>query len=157
MREAWVTVATFTLPSPAHLAKARLEAEGITVSIADENIAVTAPHYAPAVGGIKLRVRRQNAQKAITILRQEPLTTESILEEMSDEDEEDARRCPRCNSSHVDYQKFPHRLAFISALVIGILLAMRTGKWYWLVLALAPTVVKKSWGCKECGYQWKAR
>src|SRR6478609_8075277 len=54
----WVTVATFGESAAAHVARLKLENEGIPVFIADENIGVALWHYSIATGGIKLQVPR---------------------------------------------------------------------------------------------------
>ena len=94
--ERFVTVATYVFPWEAQLAKARLESEGIQSVVADE---ITASLYgANAIGGIKLRVREEDAERATELL-----STLSPLPEIYLVTEEDARqvRCPECRSEHV--------------------------------------------------------
>ena len=55
------------MPS-AHIALGRLHAEGIEAMLADENLVQTDWLYSIAVGGIKLQVDRQDAQRASQIL-----------------------------------------------------------------------------------------
>jgi len=94
--ERFVTVATYVFPWEAQLAKARLESEGIRSVVADE---ITAGLYgANAIGGIKLRVREEDAERATELL-----STMQPLPEIYLVTEEDARRvrCPECRSEHV--------------------------------------------------------
>jgi len=94
--ERFVTVATYVFPWEAQLAKARLESEGIRSVVADE---ITAGLYgANAIGGIKLRVREEDAERATELL-----STLRPLPEIYLVTEEDARqvRCPECRSEHV--------------------------------------------------------
>lgn len=66
--ENWVTVAAYTSPWMAHLAKARLEADGIECELADEHTANIDWVYANAIGGVKLRVHPAAASEAHQIL-----------------------------------------------------------------------------------------
>ena len=63
-----VTVATFDDMPMAHIALGRLNAEGLTAWLADENLVQTDWLYAVAVGGIKLQVEEQDAALAVQIL-----------------------------------------------------------------------------------------
>jgi hypothetical protein len=94
--ERFVTVATYVLSWEAQLAKARLESEGIAALVADENAAGI--YGASVVGGIKLRVREEDADRATDLLAtHRPLPAIYLVTE------EDARRprCPRCRSEDV--------------------------------------------------------
>ena len=62
------TVATFDNMPSAHIAKGRLEAEGIPCWLKDENLGQTDWLYAIAVGWIKLQVEPQQARRAREIL-----------------------------------------------------------------------------------------
>jgi hypothetical protein len=94
--ERFVTVATYTFPWEAQLAKARLESAGIDSVVADE---ISAGLYgANAIGGVKLRVREADADRASA-----QLSTLRPLPEIYLVTEEDARRmrCPSCRSEDV--------------------------------------------------------
>lgn len=94
--ERFVTVATYVLPWEAQLAKARLASEGVAAVIADENAAGI--YGANAIGGIKLRVREEDAGRATALLSTDrPLPTLYLVTE------EDAQRarCPSCRSEDV--------------------------------------------------------
>jgi len=62
------TVATFDNMPAAHIAKGRLEAEGIPCWLQDENLVQTDWLYNIAVGGIKLQVETRYAERARVIL-----------------------------------------------------------------------------------------
>ena len=65
---AFATIATYDdLPS-AQIALGRLEAEGIVASLADHNLVQTDWLYAVAVGGIKLQVAPEDAERARAVL-----------------------------------------------------------------------------------------
>lgn len=63
-----ITVATFTSPWEAHIAKGRLEAEGITVYIADEHHIWVNWFYSQALGGVKLQVSDLDVPDAARVL-----------------------------------------------------------------------------------------
>lgn len=63
-----VTVATFDMPTEAHLAKGLLEANGLEVFLADELTVGVAWHLSNAVGGIKLQVAENDVERATGIL-----------------------------------------------------------------------------------------
>ena len=65
------TVATFDTIIDAHIAMGRLKTEGIPCSLMDENLVQTDMLYSPALGGIKLQVENDVADKARQILTQD--------------------------------------------------------------------------------------
>lgn len=62
------TIITFTLPHDAHLAKAKLQSEGVEVFIKDEMTAHVNHLYSGAIGGVKLQVRGVDVDAAHRIL-----------------------------------------------------------------------------------------
>jgi hypothetical protein len=67
MREL-TTVATFTYSYEAYSLKGRLEAEGIICFLENENIVTANPFYSNAVGGVQIRVKREDEQRALEII-----------------------------------------------------------------------------------------
>lgn len=63
-----VNVATFDTIIEASISKGRLEAEGVPCWLADEHMVQTDMLTSPAIGGIKLQVSEEWAQKARDIL-----------------------------------------------------------------------------------------
>lgn len=63
-----ITVATFDDMPSAHIALGRLAAEEIEATLADEHLVQTDWLYSLAVGGIKLQVRPQDAERARLVL-----------------------------------------------------------------------------------------
>jgi ribosomal protein L37AE/L43A len=94
--ERFVTLAVYVFPWEAQLAKARLVSEGIDAVVADENAAGI--YGANAIGGIKLRVREDEAERAADLLH-----TLRPLPQIYLVTEEDALRlrCPSCRSEDV--------------------------------------------------------
>jgi hypothetical protein len=63
-----VTIAVFHDPVKAHLARAQLESEGVECFLADEHMARVYSLASFAFGGMKLRVREADVDKATEIL-----------------------------------------------------------------------------------------
>lgn len=64
-----VTIATFSSYFDAHLIKGRLEHEGVSCFIKDENTVSINPMYDIAMGGIKLQVPENEVDTAREILK----------------------------------------------------------------------------------------
>ena len=79
----FVTVATYDKSIDAHIALGRLSAEGIEAQLFDEQMVQMDWLYSIALGGIKLRVARSDAQAARKVLE----TDYSAVLDEKDEDE----------------------------------------------------------------------
>ena len=99
--EKWVTIATFNFAHEAHLARTRLESQGIPAHVADEHIVSLNWLYAPAVGGIKLNVLEPDVQKA-----------KEVFAEGAKIDPPKTLQCPKCNSTDIEYQGFWRKTFF---------------------------------------------
>lgn len=64
----FISIASYSTPIEAHLARILLEDEGIEAIIADEHLGDTAGGYIQAIGGIRLQVRASEAEAARAIL-----------------------------------------------------------------------------------------
>ena len=67
--EIFSTVASFQYSSEAQIVKGRLEAEGIRVFLSDNLTIDTDPLVSNAIGGVKLKVRFEDEDDAISILK----------------------------------------------------------------------------------------
>ena len=68
----WVKVASFSQPFEAHLARTRLEAEGIACVVSDEYLVRVDWLLSNAIGGVKLMVPAGEAARAREALRPRP-------------------------------------------------------------------------------------
>lgn len=66
----FVTIKTFTYAYEVVVLKGRLESEGITTFIKNENFSQIASLYSNAIGGVQLQVRENDLPRAIEILRE---------------------------------------------------------------------------------------
>ncbi|HWM93675.1 MAG TPA: DUF2007 domain-containing protein [Thermoanaerobaculia bacterium] len=134
--ESMVTVGAYASPWEAQLARACLEAEGIDSVVADEHLARI--WCATTVGGIKLRVREDDAFRAFELLRtpRQPIPEIYLVTET---DFPLRERCPACKSDNLSLERWS---------VLGFLGA-------WLLLGLALPVPRRRWSCRGCGSAWK--
>lgn len=135
--EKLVTVGTFAASWEARLAQARLAAEGIDAVVADENVGSLYGLYGGnVVGGIKLRVREEEAARATELL-----ASESPIPELYLVTEEDARqpRCPTCRSEDISFERWSRRS------LVG----------FWILLGFPLPVPSLRWSCRRCGAAWR--
>jgi hypothetical protein len=134
----FVTVATFDQSVEAHLARSKLESEGIPCFVSEERFIQVNWLLASAFGGVKLKVPSVDVERARNVLRPRPRLV-IVADADSDGTCDDEVTCPRCRS----YDVYDHHLN------------RRVG-----VIAVAfLSFVGRSWRrrriCKQCGYGWK--
>ena len=76
----WSTIISFTYPLEAHIAKGRLESEGIEVFIKDELTAQVNNFYSNAIGGVKLLVKDSDYENAYRILIESGYIIDKVTE-----------------------------------------------------------------------------
>ena len=133
IKDKLITVTTYGSSVEAHMAKNKLESEGIMVFLFAENLSSLYPLYNVAVGGIKLKTLASDAEKAFAVLTSvsdQPFTTEL----------NESVECPRCGSTDLEY-------AYESSNKVksffGFLLA--------LVTFTLPLLSKNEYQCGNCG------
>ncbi|NHF58770.1 DUF2007 domain-containing protein [Flavobacteriaceae bacterium TP-CH-4] len=67
MKEKFYTIASFEFPADVQIIKGKLESEGITVFLRDENTMNSDPGFSAAIGGVKLQVYASEKDKALAI------------------------------------------------------------------------------------------
>ena len=127
------TVATYSFPHEAHIARARLEADGIPAFVADEHTINMQWLYSHALGGVKVQVPESYREEAITSLSQD--YSDLLIEQEG----EDVWSCPECGSEKVE--------SYTSGKIPAFFL-------FWLIqFPLWPT--KKKFTCKQCGARFR--
>ncbi len=115
--EIFSTVASFQSSSEAQIVKGRLEAEGIRVFLSDNLTIDTDPLVSNAIGGVKLKVRFEDEDDAISILKS--------INRYSIDDQGNEVVCPNCNSKKVDYftnvKDFKSLISFLVGFIFGVL------------------------------------
>ncbi|KAA5546532.1 putative signal transducing protein [Adhaeribacter rhizoryzae] len=130
-----VTVATFPEAIEAHIYRNRLEAEGIPSVIADENIISNQPWHSIAYGGVKLRVRAQDQEKASALINE---IRHGLITATDESEDYEALTCPVCNSHNLKQKQI-------------------TGIWPLIksILFLYPMRTRIKLTCLNCGYRWR--
>jgi hypothetical protein len=95
-----VTFQSYYDPMLAHIIRTRLEANGISCFIADENTIGANPLYNQAVGGVKLKVFERDLEKCREILASEGDLHEQDHFEIDGENNSFVV-CPFCGSNNV--------------------------------------------------------
>lgn len=130
MKETFKTIAIFEYSSEAQIIKGRLESDGIKVFLSDNLTIDTDPLISNAIGGVKLKVFSEDAEKAEQILR--------AIQKYSLDDDGKLIKCPKCNSEHVQLfstiKNLKSFLSFIFGFIVGTL----------------PFYAKHKYRCKDC-------
>jgi Putative prokaryotic signal transducing protein len=129
-----VTVREFRDLPEALLAKSVLDSEGIESYLFDENMIRLDWFLSYALGGIKLRVKEEDAKEARELLEQGP--PERF--EAGEAGEYEQPKCPRCGSLKVDFGEKGKHLAY-ATVAVGVPLP----------------VGRHGWRCRECGHEWE--
>ena len=101
------TIASYSFPYEAHIARAKLESEGIPAFVADEHTISMQWLYSNALGGVRLQVAdnlRDAAQKILNEDRSDLLT---------EEQGEDIPKCEQCGSTNTEFHQVGKRIAFL--------------------------------------------
>lgn len=134
--ERLITVAAFNEPIEAHLARSRLECEGLVCSLADEHIVGVYWLSTSAVGGVKLQVRERDREQALRVLEETSARPVASAEWVTGD--LDAPRCPSCGSLRVERERFNRRLVFLS----------------WVLLGIPLPFLRRFEHCRRCGERW---
>jgi Zn finger protein HypA/HybF involved in hydrogenase expression len=135
MTDKLITIANFNEPLEANLAKIKLESEGIKCFLLGENFVATYWFLSQADRGIKLQVKKSEAERALEILgtKEKQKLEKDLTAEVYD------LLCPKCHSENIEYEKFSRKAFFLSILFFRFPLP----------------ILKKKYKCKNCGYAWK--
>ncbi len=136
MPSGWIAVASFSQPVEAHLARTKLESEGIPCVVGDENLIRVDWLLSNAVGGVKLMVPVSEVDRARDALRPQPRL---VVASPHGEHADGEMICPRCRSDDVYFNRYSRRMAGFFILLVGFLIPWRD----------------RRWACTQCGYEWK--
>ncbi len=133
MDEKIIKIDSFFDYTKAEITKIALEAEGIDCFLSGENFVATYWLYANADRGIKLYIKESDKQQALEILKNIRQPKESEADPNYD------LKCPRCDSTDIDYEKYS-RWAFFFSMVL---------------FRLPVTFLRRKYKCTACGNKWK--
>ena len=89
----FTTLAVFEYSTEANLIKAKLESEKIRTRLLDEKTIDSDPLISQAIGGVKLQVHNDDAQKALDIY--------NTIRKYRKDDNGNDMHCKQCNSTHI--------------------------------------------------------
>jgi DNA-directed RNA polymerase subunit RPC12/RpoP len=127
----FIPVQSYSNYIDAHIVMGRLEEDGIRCWLKDENTVTIDPILTNAVGGIKLMVAKNQAERAGEIL--------ALLEA----DRKKKISCPRCGSHDIEFVTTPRKPGNWFSALFGLL---------WLSFAMP---VEKVYHCFDCGQEFE--
>jgi Putative prokaryotic signal transducing protein len=129
-----VTLRQFLDLPEALLAKGMLESEGIQTYLIDENMVRLDWFISNILGGIKLRVRAEDAEAAREILDQ-PIPETLDVEGVGNFEQP---KCPKCQSLDISFEELNKPVAYFSAYA-----------------GVPIPAHKRGWTCHACGNEWE--
>ncbi len=123
----WITVKSFPTPIEAQLAQSFLLNEGIESFVRDEHSVGMRPHLSLALGGVRLDVRTEHAERALTLLEQADENTTLLL-------------CPECGSGEVNSSEAALKVSAVVATVVA---------------GVPMPFARAAHTCGACGHSWR--
>lgn len=130
MEDTFKVVAVFEYSTEAQIIKGKLESEGVKVFMTDNFTIDTDPLVSQAIGGVKLKVRSEQEEKAIKILKE--------INEYSLNDQGGVILCPNCESDQIRLTSSIEDIKSLLSFIIG------------LILAILPMYIKRKYRCDNC-------
>lgn len=128
-------IKSYQYTTEASIYSGKLESEGIEVFLRDNHIIDSNPLYSNAVGGVKLYVKKEDEQKAISVLSQ--------ISEFSLDDYNQLMKCPKCGAKEIEMytsiKDFKSLIAFIFSIII----------------VLIPFYSRYKYKCQQCNFEFK--
>ncbi|MGI0105422.1 putative signal transducing protein [Salinimicrobium sp. WS361] len=137
MREEFSNVAVFQYSAEAQILKGRLEAEGVRTFMVDNHTIDTDPLVSNAIGGVKLKVRKEDEEKALQVL--------AAVTKYSVDDEGEEITCPSCKSPKVEIFTSVKSAKSLFFFCLS-----------FLINAL-PLYIKRNYHCTNCKHEFKLR
>ena len=137
MAETFKTIATYQYSSEAQIMRGRLEADGIDVFLQDAVTIDTDPLVSNAIGGVKLKVRAEDALKAQHII--------GSMNRYALDDEGEGINCPNCESEKVNLYSTIKDFKSFFAFIIGV----STGT--------LPFHTRYKYRCEHCNHEFSTK
>ncbi|HEY1802148.1 MAG TPA: hypothetical protein VGG46_14560 [Terriglobales bacterium] len=129
----WMTVREFRDLPEALLAQGCLQSAGIECTLGDANLVRLDWFYSNLVGGIKLRVKPEDARAALDILKH-PIPAGFNVEGVGIYEQP---KCPQCGSLDVAFEGLDKPVAYAS-----------------LFIRVPLPIHNKGWKCHACQHEW---
>ncbi len=131
----WITVARYTYPYEAHIARGKLDNAGIDAFIADEHTISTHWIYSQALGGVRVQVQEESKDLALRVLAEET----NVQDELPERTEADMScHCPRCSSTALEPALYQAKTTQVLFLLFG----------------TTPGEQQQGTRCRSCGFFW---
>lgn len=134
----YVTIATYIGAWEAHLARTKLESEGIYAHVLDDQTASINWIYSSSQAGVRLQVREEDSERAIHLLETTTKEEPAVQQECSALDMT-APLCPACGSSNISRARFSSPVKVLSFLLFGLPFLLN----------------RKLVVCMNCGRKWR--
>lgn len=156
----WQLVARFATVGEADIARSALEAAGLDVLLIDEQTVALNWLYSQAVGGVKVLVPAEDAERAADILSLAPAPPDDLRDEealpSSGAETPKPATCPDCGS--VSCSRVPRLRLFLFATLLICALGAATGQSELALAAIAAAgltlLFAPTHRCLECGERW---
>lgn len=134
MEDEFVLIGRFQYSAEAQIIKGKLEFEGISVYVRDNNTIDANPLYSNAIGGVKLYVNKDDEVRTQSIL--------SKISQYSLDDNDELVKCPKCGSQTVEmYTSIRDLKSFLFFL-------------FSMLLILLPFYTKYKYKCQNCNQEF---
>lgn len=137
MPETFKTIAQFQYSSEAQIVKGRLEADGIEVFLKDNYTIDTDPLVSNAIGGVKMFVFTEDADKATTILKS--------IKDYSVDNKGHNIICPKCKGEHIHLFSTIKDLKSFVSFIVG------------FFFGTLPFYTKHKYRCEDCKTEFDIR
>lgn len=128
-----MTIRQFRDLPAALLAQGLLQSAGIESSLADDNLIRLDWFISNLIGGVRLRVKPQDAKDALDILNQ-PIPAGFNVEGVGIYEQP---KCPQCGSLDITFEELNKPIAYTSA-----------------YLSVPLPIHRSGWKCASCGHEW---
>ncbi len=153
MSERLTTVGSYLYPADADVAETSLDAAGIEAFLDDENYVRLNWFYSNALGGVKVRVREEDAGEAADIL-----DGASDVGEPEEETEPPAAPeiCPACGSDDTAF--VPKWRIFLALAILAVGTALAIGEaqsiFFFIPALFLLTLIWRPRRCNSCEERW---
>ena len=143
MNDGFVTIATYPEPLEANLIRSKLLSEEIECILLDENIISVQPFYSNAIGGIKLQVHEDDAERAMQIIEDANKPALHLVYKTKKDNsnkplENNKPACPECNSNNIYFERLSNGELVLCIIFLGLPLLFLKGRYH----------------CYNCGHKW---
>jgi len=138
MENEFTKIGSYQYSSEAVIIKGKLEAEGITVFMADNFTIDADPLMSNAIGGVKLFIKTEQLEEAKNIL--------SAISRYSLDNEGKAIHCPNCNGEHVSVGSTINEKKSLFSFLFSFAL-----------FGALPLYTKYKYRCDDCGAEFEIK